>query len=127
MGILSDAGTWFVILSIVRTTLASVFFLILVLDIFTNQAGKWTNRLCKLNIVIIGASLVSVKHQFIPGILPAVLIAGVDALACSLYSLRYLYSLLINSLKGVLALCVAALAMVYGEALLTILSRNNVL
>ena len=66
-------------------------------------------------------------NQFIPGILPAVLIAGVDALACSLYSLRYLYSLLINSLKGVLALCVAALAMVYGEALLTILSRNNVL
>ena len=69
----------------------------------------------------------SIINQFIPGIVPAVVMTGVDVIACSVYSLRYFYSLLINSLKGVLALCVAALAMVYGEALLTILSRNNVL
>ena len=66
-------------------------------------------------------------NQFMPGVVPALLIAGVDVIACSLYSLRYFYSLLVNSLKGVLALCVAALAMIYGEALLNILIRNNVL
>ena len=52
---------------------------------------------------------------------------GVDVIACSVYSLKYFYSLLVNSLKGVLALGVAALAMIYGEALLKILIRNNVL
>ena len=57
----------------------------------------------------------------------AVVITGLDVVACSLYSLRYFYSLLVNSLKGILALCVAALAMIYGEALLSILRRNNVL
>ena len=61
--ILSDAGTWFVILSLVRTTLGSVFLFILVLDIFGHHGGKWTSRLCKLNIIIIGSSLVSVKHK----------------------------------------------------------------
>ena len=66
-------------------------------------------------------------NQFIPGIVPAVFITGIDVIACSVYSLRYFYSLLINSLKGILALCVAALAMIYGEALLNILIRNNVL
>ena len=57
----------------------------------------------------------------------AVVITGLDVVACSLYSLRYFYSLLVNSLKGILALCVAALAMIYGEALLNILIRNKVL
>ena len=61
--ILTDAGSWFVILSVVRTTLASVFLLILALNIFNQRVGKWTSRLCKLNIIIIGASLVSVKHR----------------------------------------------------------------
>ena len=61
--ILSEGGTWFVILSVVRTTLATVFLLILVLDIFNYHGGKWTSRLCKLNILIIGASLVSVRYQ----------------------------------------------------------------
>ena len=61
--ILSDAGTWFVILSLVRTTLGSVFLFILVLDIFGHHGGKWSSRLCKLNIIIIGSSLVSVKHK----------------------------------------------------------------
>ena len=61
--ILSDAGTWFVILSVVRTTLGSVFLFILVLDIFGQLGGKWTSRLCKLNVLIIGGSLVSVKHK----------------------------------------------------------------
>ena len=69
----------------------------------------------------------SIINQFIPGLVPAVVMTGVDVIACSVYSLRYFYSLLINSLKGVLALCVAALAMIYGEALLNILIRNNVL
>ena len=59
--------------------------------------------------------------------MPAVLIAGLDVIVCSLYSLSYFYSLLLNSLKGILALCVAALAMIYGEALLNILIKNNVL
>ena len=59
--------------------------------------------------------------------MPAVLILGLDVIACSLYSLRYFYSLLVNSLKGILALGVAALAMIYGEALLNILIRNKVL
>ena len=59
--------------------------------------------------------------------MPAVLIAGLDVIVCSLYSLSYFYSLLVNSLKGILALGVAALAMIYGEALLNILIRNNVL
>ena len=69
----------------------------------------------------------SIINQFIPGLVPAVVMTGVDVIACLVYSLRYFYSLLINSLKGVLALCVAALAMIYGEALLNILIRNNVL
>ena len=58
---------------------------------------------------------------------PAVFIAGLDVIVCSLYSLSYFYSLLLNSLKGILALFVAALAMIYGEALLNILIKNNVL
>ena len=59
----SDGGTWFVTLSVVRITLATVFLLILVLDIFNYQGEKWTSRLCKLNILIILTSLVSVKYK----------------------------------------------------------------
>ena len=61
------------------------------------------------------------------GTLPALFITGIDVIVCSIYSLRYFTSLLLNSLKGVLALCVAAVAMIYGEALLSILRRHNVL
>ena len=59
--------------------------------------------------------------------MPAVLITGVDVITCSVYSLKYFSSLLLNSVKGVLALGVAAVAMVYGEALLSYLSQHNVL
>ena len=119
-----------------------IFLLILIFDKFNYHGGRWTARLCKLNILAIGASLVSIKYkasqperiqcnnslfQFIPGILPAVFITGVDVIFCSIYSLRYFSSLLLNSLKGILALFVAAVAMIYGEALLYFLRQNNVL
>ena len=127
---------------LIRITLASIFLVILILDKFNYHGGRWTARLCKLNILVIGASLMSIKYkasqperiqcniplfQFIPGILPAVFITGVDVIFCSIYSLRYFSSLLLNSLKGILALFVAAVAMIYGEALLYFLRKNNVL
>ena len=46
-----------------RITLASMFLLILLLDIFNYRGGRWTGRLCKLNILAIGASLVSIKYK----------------------------------------------------------------
>ena len=52
-----------VILSVVRITLGTVFLLMLILEIFNYHGGKWTSRLCKLNILVIGASLVSVKYK----------------------------------------------------------------
>ena len=61
--VLSEGGAWSLILSVLRTTLGTVFLLILILDTFNYHGGKWTSRLCKLNILVIGASLVSVKYK----------------------------------------------------------------
>merc|ERR1712183_628229 len=50
-------------ISVLGITLGTVFLPMLILEIFNYHGGKWTSRLCKLNLIVIGASLVSVKHQ----------------------------------------------------------------
>ena len=117
------------------------------LNMVSSRRG-WTNRLCQLNIFVIIISLAAIKYkvgniiifckvfnkflfQFLAGCIPAVFVCGLDVIFCSMYGLQCVYSLIINSLKTIiaafLAVCVGAVAMIYGQLMLDLLSKNKFL
>ena len=67
--------------------------------------------------------------QFLLGCVPAVMVCGLDVLLCSVYGLRYLYSLVMDSLRTILAaglaLSLAAVATMFGQAMIQVLSKNK--
>ena len=82
------------------------------------------DRICKLNILIIGISVLAVKYNNPIGFFPAIFICGLDVVLCSLYGLEAIYSLIMNSIstlfKIFFAVLIAAIATVLGQALLEI-------
>ena len=67
--------------------------------------------------------------QFLLGCVPAVIVCGLDVVLCSVYGLRCLYSLVMDSLKTILAaglaLSLAAVATMFGQAMIQVLSKNK--
>jgi len=110
-------------------TLGSVCVLILFLNSLSGGRARWTNRLCQLNILSIVISLASIKYKFLLGCVPAIIVCGLDMVLCSLYSLHCLYSLLVTSLKtilaAILALSLAAMATMFGQAMIQVLSKEK--
>merc|ERR1711936_1185733 len=107
-------------------SLGTLCILIILLNMFKDSRGLtlWSDRLCKLNIIVIGISLIAIKYKIQFGCFPAIFICGLDVIVCSLYGLQAVYSLIINSIrtviKGFLSLLIAAIALLYGQALLEI-------
>eukprot|EP00091_Calanus_sinicus_P008198 TRINITY_DN19915_c0_g1_i1.p1 TRINITY_DN19915_c0_g1~~TRINITY_DN19915_c0_g1_i1.p1 ORF type:complete len:151 (-),score=41.28 TRINITY_DN19915_c0_g1_i1:48-500(-) len=100
--------------------------LLLFLNMFKSSSNRslWMDRLCKLNIIVIGISLVSIKYNNHLGCFPAIFICALDVIVCSMYGLEAVYSLIMNSLKTIIkaffSLLIAAVALLLGQALLEI-------
>jgi hypothetical protein len=90
----------------------------------SSSRSLWMDRLCKLNIIVIGISLVAIKYNNHLGCFPAIFICALDVIVCSLYGLEAVYSLIMNSLKTIIkaffSLLLAAMALLLGQALLEI-------
>eukprot|EP00092_Neocalanus_flemingeri_P089884 GFUD01113813.1.p1 GENE.GFUD01113813.1~~GFUD01113813.1.p1 ORF type:complete len:140 (+),score=23.67 GFUD01113813.1:52-471(+) len=112
--------------SVFGCCLGTFCVLIMFLNLFkgSTSRGLWTDRLCKLNIIVIGVSLLTTKYGIPLGCYPAIFISGLDVIVCSLYGLQALYSLILDSVKTIISafisLLIAALALLYGQALLEI-------
>ena len=67
--------------------------------------------------------------QFLLGCVPALIVCGLDVVLSSVYGLRCLYSLVMDSLKTILAaglaLSLAAVATMFGQAMIQVLSKNK--
>ena len=67
--------------------------------------------------------------QYPVGCVPALLMCGVDVVVCGLHGLRCVYSLLVSSLRtllsALLALAIGAVALMYGQAMVTLLNSNK--
>ena len=101
------------------------------LNLFKGSTSRnlWTDRLCKLNIMVIGVSLLAIKYKNPLGCFPAIFICGLDVIVCSIYGLQAVYSLIMDSVKTIIkaffSLLIAAVAFLYGQALLEIVPRGQ--
>ena len=101
------------------------------LNMVSSGRSGWGNRLCVVNILVIVSSLAALKYKLYLGLIPAVLVCGFDVFICSYVSLQCVYSLVIDSIRTIIStiitVAVGTLAMMYGQALVQILTKNKFL
>ena len=84
--------------SVLGSVLAGFWLLLLFLN---SSSSTWVTRVCKVNVVVLGASLVALRVRQPLGCLPALLVCAADILLLSYCGVSALCSLFMDSVRNI--------------------------
>merc|ERR1719394_115388 len=105
--------------SVLGSLLACFWILLLFLN--SLSGNQWMLKVCKVNILALGVSLVALRYDQPLGCLPALIVCGFDVIFFAYQGLTFFYSIFTDIVKNIFGVAVAALialvALLYIQAL----------